>query len=206
MSSFFVIEGMNGCGKSTVVEALKPWMANLDDSTEGITHYLKEPGELGYQLLKRKNANDFQRMLAMFANRLQHKFLMADDVERNRYILDRYDPSTFVYQCVLGTVPICEFWDWKERLEIPDPSIYFYLRIDAETAYERARSRGFGGEHERWLDRYHLMYEGYEKFFKTVSDNDGRVVTLDAKKNPMDSAFQIMCNIWNYVRKLTSVT
>lgn len=206
MSSFFVIEGMNGCGKSTIVEALKPWMANLDDSTEGITHYVKEPGELGYQLLKRKDANDYQRMLAMFANRLQHKFLVLDDLEKNRYIFDRYDPSTFVYQCVLGTVSMHEFWDWKEKLEIPDPNIYFYLKIDAETAYERARTRGFGGEHEREFEKYKLMHDGYERFFEIINCNDGKVITLDAKKNFMDVAFEIMSKIWEYERRLTSVT
>lgn len=200
---FYVIEGVNGSGKTSIVKALKPWMDSLDDATRGTTQFLKEPDSLGYQLLKDETSNDYRRMVAMFTNRVEHHRLMALSVGTDRFILDRYHPSTFVYQCCLGDVSESLFWDMVKGLDFPHPDMYFHVEVPAEVAIDRLASRGGNVKPPEYYARISTAYDKFFRDFKYEIDNsnDTQVVSIDGEQPVLNSALKIFNKIWENEHK-----
>ncbi|MBD3262114.1 MAG: dTMP kinase, partial [Candidatus Altiarchaeales archaeon] len=135
---FIVLEGVDGCGKSTHAKLLGQW---LED--EGVCVFLTaEPtkGFLGDAL--RSFLSGYQSLdplslsLLFCADRMQH---LSEEIkpalsEGKTVVCERYVHSTIAYQAAQGVD-----WDWLWQLNrfALEPELVLYLDVDPEVGVER---------------------------------------------------------------------
>ncbi len=150
---FISLEGTEGCGKTTVLTALKTRLEKA-----GILHIVtREPGgsTLGKSLrplLLNKNADplDTQAELFLFmADRVQHiQEIIKPALAQGKYVLcDRYADSTIAYQGFGRGLDV----EWLLEMHNKAtqsfwPHITLWLDLPVEKALARARLRHAGGK------------------------------------------------------------
>lgn len=140
-------EGIDGCGKSTLATLVKQALSEQFE-----TVLTKEPGgtELGRKLRQTLLQKDVPvcekaEFLLFATDRAQHfAQLIIPKLSEGCIILsDRMADSSLVYQGYgrnLGTETISLINNWAMHNRQPD--IVFYLKIDAQSAYQRMQKRG----------------------------------------------------------------
>ena len=139
---FIVIEGIDGCGKTTLVNRLKKELPNVV--------FLAEPTNVGYGKIIREESvsrvyRDYYREVGLFlADRLHDVTcnILPSLLEGKTVIMDRYIWSSIAYQGTGGIVSADpgHITYWNKYFPIPD--LIIYLRISAEVAAERRKKRG----------------------------------------------------------------
>lgn len=194
---FITIEGIDGCGKSTLATAL----AHHFSITKKIL-LTKEPGatELGKTLrsLLQQQTTPVDRraeFLLFAADRAQHfaQIIMPALAEGTWVISDRCADSSLAYQgygfgldlSLMGTVNA-----WVMHGIQPD--LVIYVRVTAATALERLAQRGkpptyFEQLGESFLNR---VVAGYDKHFSEKKN----VVIIDGSKS-REEVFKETCAI-----------
>jgi len=140
MAEFYVVEGIDGVGKSVTGEALADrldaaYMESTPDEIDDLRP-LANSDETGTELkyLTYMTGN------ALAAERVQDRLDTGEDV-----VLDRYIPSTIAYH---NAVSETEFDDWADDTAFPEPDAYIYLEVDEETRLERIGERDPDEGHE----------------------------------------------------------
>lgn len=182
---FITIEGIDGCGKSTLAENLT---AALDKTGASIV-LTKEPGgsELGKSLRKilqgqREPVCDKAEYLLFAADRAQHfKQVIQPELLNGKIVIsDRWADSSVAYQGYgrgLDVEMIKTVNAWATQNLKPD--LIFYIRIDAQTALDRIKKRisePWTLEKEK-IEFWKRVEHGYEELFM----NNKSVVVLDGK-------------------------
>ena len=158
MSLLITMEGIDGSGKTTLIENLKK-NANL----ELITHNWRDT-ELGkeiWSLLDKSRASKENNLPSTWSyifliltafDELVKKVIKPNLAANKVVIIDRYIDSTLVYQGLennLGTDVIQEVV--QKTIDIPRPDITFVLDIDPQKAQERLNKRKKEtGEYSNW--------------------------------------------------------
>lgn len=137
---FIAIEGPNGAGKTTSAAAL---YALLQD--RGIPVLLTtEPSDTPFGRLVRSSESGLTGRalaLAIAADRtahIEHQIQPAIDAGQI-VISDRYVQSSLVLQRLDG-LSVSEIWQYNQH--VPQPTVSFYLQLDAETIQARLNERG----------------------------------------------------------------
>lgn len=186
-AQFIVIDGPDGCGKSTQIARLAEWLRTR--GSEVVT--CRDPGGtvIGDRIRGVLLDHDLSQMdpacetLLFMASRAQ---LMAEVVRPSlaagRIVLcDRFVTATCAYQGAAGFEPsrVIEL----ARLALDDqwPDLTILLDIDAETGFERIGSRELDAMESRSL-AYHRTV--CEMFRSCVDIYPGRVELLDARVDP----------------------
>ena len=141
-SKYIVIDGLDGAGKSSVMEKLDnvfPPALKL-----GGYAYIREPGgtTLGERLrdiIIEGGMDPFTEFCLFCAQRREVKQLVSGLLARGRHVIsDRSDSATFAYQVRGRQMPELEeiFWKMRELL-VPHPSLYIFLDVSAEVAKAR---------------------------------------------------------------------
>lgn len=140
------IEGLDGAGKSTAVEAIEAWSASRPDVEVVLS---KEPtpmwtGERVYEALEMEtdSVTDF---LLFCADRREHVLKIERHLERGAIVVtDRYADSTRAYQTHRVAEALDMSYDEARRYidEIMEPwsiesDLVFYIDIDVDTALDR---------------------------------------------------------------------
>lgn len=145
---FIVIEGIDGCGKSTLIKGIKKW-----DKKQSIgSIFTKEPtdGEIGQEIRKilqtgfdsfghKTEPRELQRLY--IEDRLEHRQNEAVYLEQYSVFSDRDFPSTIAYGAAEG---IDFKWIINEHQKILGeyffvPDLIFILDLPAEEAMERLK-------------------------------------------------------------------
>lgn len=197
--AFIAIEGIDGCGKSTLIGRLKEKV-----SKEQIpARFTKEPGgsTIGISLrtmLQQQTAplHPSAEFLLFAADRAQHmqEVVKPGLVKGELVITDRCADSSLAYQGYglgLDTSMIQTINDWA-MCETP-LDLVIYLHITPDIALERIRkSRSELTTFEQRPDSFwHNVYNGYEAIFEQ-RDN---VFRIDATQDPntvLDHAWQAL--------------
>jgi len=164
---FIAIEGINGCGKTTVCslleeklttrekDPLRPEdivvMRNPSASPIGmeIRRYLRDARSAGFPMFFTRDAEDFARRLAILfiADRLvMQAELDAHLAADHTVICDRYSVSTLVYQCaMIGDVAMTSgladmIREAHKGIIVPDHT--FILDTPVDVARRRLANRG----------------------------------------------------------------
>lgn len=133
MPEFYVLEGIDGVGKSSTGEELAD---RLD------AEYIQSPPDEFDDLRPIANSDEtsteFKYLTYMAGNAL-----VADRVEEHLeagrdVVVDRYIPSTIAYH---NGVSDRDFADWADPDAFPEPDAYIYLEVDEETRLERVGGR-----------------------------------------------------------------
>ncbi len=176
---FIVLEGGDGAGKSSLLEAVK---REFKDSVL-IT---REPGGSPYaEAIRRLALNDplakdatAETMLClMFAARFDHvvKTIIPALQSGKHVITDRFDASTFAYQLYAQESRGLEelFWNLRKKISrLPD--LYIYADVDVEEGLRRTSKRALGQGEENHFDARDIAFhtrqrEGYGAFLNTVN-------------------------------------
>jgi dTMP kinase len=186
---FITFEGIDGCGKTTQIRMLAPWLRERgEDFVETV-----EPGgtSIGRQirkiLLDPVNADLQPRaeLLLYFASRAQNvDEVIRPALEAGRTVLcDRFTDSTLVYQgCGRGldTEVVRDLDRIACRGLRPDVTILIDIDIDTSLARARRRNERTGPEESRIDDEDAAFHErvrnGYLALAKAEPD---RIIVID---------------------------
>lgn len=200
---FIVIEGMEGAGKSTVVQGMSEYLQK--QGQEFIV--TREPGgtETGEKirkLIKEKQENEVLRpkaeLLLMYAARVQLvEQIIKPALARGCWVIaDRFELSTYAYQgggrgiCsedILALSQIC--------LHNFTPDLTFFLDLSPQDGLARIRARGSLDRIEQEsLAFFERVYRSYKDTIRTMND----VIVIDAAQ----SQDEVALNITNYLSSL----
>jgi dTMP kinase len=181
----YIIEGLDGCGKTTVINNLKEKFPKAV--------FTREPGgsvfgeKIRNVLLddESKNESPLTNFLAFWSARSSHfdKVILPNINKGKNVFSDRADPSTYAFQIVAGKNKDLEklFFELRKKIFKIEP-IYIYLKIPVSVSKERMNGRVGKTHFDRKNDEYHKMVKaGYDKFFglKEIKKN---VRVIDATK------------------------
>lgn len=180
---FIVIEGIDGCGKTTVALRLRDALRPLLPRTPFFT---REPSDDWFKRAIHAADDHRLRLLLYMADRVVHVRRIRSALRDGHWVIcDRYLHSTLVY----NPVPVLEGFMTAESFQrlvewFADglmPDLTFWLDCPVELALERIRERGLV---ERMADSKLLEYAS-ERYARVMSAFSDSVVRVDASL-PLD--------------------
>lgn len=200
--AFIAIEGIDGCGKTTLITLLKEYTAHHRVPTV----FTKEPGGSGIgkplRALLQQQAIPLDRKaeyLLFAADRAQHmqEIILPALADNKLVITDRCADSSLAYQGYglgLDTDMITNVNRWAMQNIAPD--LVIYLHLTPEKAMERIKANRteLTTFELRPLNFWHKVYEGYQTIFHE-RDN---VLIIDATQEPNT----IMHKAWQGIQKI----
>lgn len=176
------LEGIDGTGKSTLTEALKDPLRDLDPV------FTREPGATWVGDAVRRaiaeEADPVTEALLFVADHAAHlAAVIHPALAENRLVIsDRYSDSRYAYQQVTldGIVP--EPCSWLHALHdswtiIPDRTFLFVMPV--EEALERLRQKN-GREH---FERREILLKVQENYLDLARAEPSRFIIIDAMKD-----------------------
>jgi dTMP kinase len=169
MVGFVVLEGIDGCGKSSVARSAAERFGKR-------TVLTREPTDswIGKAVRKgdKKEVSPYTDALLFMADRAQHTLEIADMLKKGKLVVcDRYYHSTIAYQTAsLRRTGLGDNFDWlldaNTRISIR-PDITFIIEVDPEISLDRIRNRSE-------LSRFEKL-----DFLKEVKRNYRRLAKID---------------------------
>ena len=192
MEKFVVFEGIDGCGKSTALEALYDflWNETTDSIRVGTEPTSYESGELIRKALGGSiEGISSEILLGMFlADRAIHqKEISIANVRRSWYLCDRYIYSNMVYNAK-------DDEDMKriEKLnsKFIQPDVVFYIDTPVETCLDRIARRN--GKKEIFENKEKLTEA--KRRYDMIADS-GKMVRIDgtqSEKNVLEDILKVL--------------
>src|SRR5215217_1120552 len=180
---FVTIEGPDFSGKSTLVHAIKPLLAEAEPPT----YFTREPGGTPAAERIRRLVLDPEVEMDAWADHAR-RGILPRLVRGENVVCERYLDSSLAYQGYgreLGVEAVRELNSWAVETVVPDRA--FYLRLGAE---ERARRALRLGEP---LDRIEKVGDEFmrrveEGFEELVRREANRIEVLDGERSPEELA------------------
>lgn len=191
---FITLEGLDGSGKSTVLEA-------LEEKYPGCT-LTREPSEHEYGQLVRRNLSDESSdslvdFFLFMADRRDHIERDIRNSDSSLVVSDRYADSTRAYQPVALTEgedpPFETTWEAKVFIEEVmrrwnyEPDLTLYIDVSVDTAVERCAAA------EKYEKREFLT--DVKKNYDALADAHPRIITIDGEQSREDVARQALGKI-----------
>ena len=166
-SLFCVFEGIDGSGKSTLIQCLAQKLC-LEQASEKVL-LLQEPsllpsGQKIRKLLRSQAELKPDEWLKLFITDRRHNLRknIRPNQKKGKLILqDRYFYSTAAYQGLKKGLSPQAILEYHLRRKFPEPDILFYIDLDPQTALERlqsSRSQGESFEKRDYLDQVAQNY------------------------------------------------
>jgi dTMP kinase len=169
---FMVLEGADGCGKSTHARLIAGWLRDMGRETLLTFEPTESPiGALIREVLSGRLEVEPQSLALLFtADRSQHVKQIRESLNRGcDVVCERYYHSTVAYQAAQGV-------DRRWLLEInsfaPEPDLTILLETDPETAAKRTFT-GEIFEKKEFLQRVQREYGLFPGLIK-ISTSDGQ--------------------------------
>ena len=192
MEKFIVFEGIDGCGKSTALEALYDflWNETTDSIRVGTEPTSYESGELIRKALGGSiEGISSEILLGMFlADRAIHqKEISIANVRRSWYLCDRYIYSNMVYNAK-------DDEDMKriEKLnsKFIQPDVVFYIDTPVETCLDRIARRN--GKKEIFENKEKLTEA--KRRYDMIADS-GKMIRIDgtlSERNVLEEILKVL--------------
>ena len=202
---FISIEGIEGCGKSTLVNGLSEHLQN-----KKIGHVItKEPGSTAIGKILRKILLDKKQqisplteLLLMFSDRLDHldKVIKPSLKEGKIVITDRYIDSTYAYQGAGRGISkdIIDNLVTQTEILLPDKTIL--LDLDPEIGLKRASSRNELDRFESENLEFHKRLR--KSFLKAAEINPKRFLVINADDEPKKILQSVINKLSTYDERL----
>ena len=202
---FISIEGIEGCGKSTLVNGLSEHLQN-----KKIGHVItKEPGSTSIGKILRKILLDKKQqisplteLLLMFSDRLDHldKVIKPSLKEGKIVITDRYIDSTYAYQGAGRGISkdIIDNLVTQTEILLPDKTIL--LDLDPEIGLKRASSRNELDRFESENLEFHKRLR--KSFLKAAETNPERFLIINAEDEPKKILLSVINKLSTYDERL----
>jgi dTMP kinase len=178
---FYVLEGIDGAGKSSLMKEL---VGSLSLRWEVVETMEPSPSWIG-DAVRRANAEDvdpYAEALLFVADRAEHTRQIAQWLDEGKVVLcDRYYASTLAYQSVILHERLgADAMDWLREVNAPVirlPDITFLLDIAPEASLQRIGDR----EETTKFEKLAFLQEVREAYLE-VSREDLSMVVVDASK------------------------
>lgn len=177
------IEGIDGTGKSTLIEGLKTELADLNPV------FTREPGSswIGGAVRRgiKEEINPIAEALLFVADHALHVNTVIRPAlrEKKLVISDRYSDSRYVYQSKTLKGYIADPVKWLKDMQsewtvVPD--ITFLLVLPVEESLRRINAERESTEH---FESDGVLREVQENYMKLTEEEPKRFVIVDAKKD-----------------------
>lgn len=198
-AKFIVIEGIDGCGKTSAVKAIGDTFPDIYLTREPGGTFLAE--KIRNILLSEKGAilSPEEQMDLFFAARQIHLFEVIKEKMKKgvSVVSDRFDASTFAFQkCVqiANGKPVISDYLYDEFFKRRDhvvagcePTLYIYMNVDPEEGMRRralARNQDVNHFDLASLEEQKRRDLSYQVFFELIRKaRTSRVVVVDANQN-----------------------
>lgn len=214
---FIVVDGLDGCGKTTLVEALckelwgqdVPHVRTAEPSPSRVGLFIRDMLRKSAQqqtFEDREVLAERNVMAHLFAaDRLLHtRVVEAALVERRHVVCDRWLLSSLVYQCGCSGPEDPEMLRRFSRLlalngeilERAMPDLVVHPRVPAEVAFERIHARDphgptyFEGKDQEKLMRDAGLWDKAVAYYEKVFQRD--VLVVDGQENPVALAREVV--------------
>ncbi|MGF1753691.1 dTMP kinase [Vibrio makurazakiensis] len=206
-SKFIVVEGLEGAGKSTAINAILETLR--ESGVEHITN-TREPGgtvlaEKMRSLVKEEHEGeklqDMTELLLMYAARVQLvENVIKPALNEGKWVVgDRHDMSSQAYQGG-GRQLSCETMAALKETTLGDfkPDLTLYLDLDPRVGLERARGRGE-------LDRIEKMdisfFDRTRARYLEIANSDDSVLIINAQQEIEQVAADIKSALCTWLAK-----
>lgn len=185
------IEGMDGCGKTTVAKALAVKLG-FEYSHNVIQDYFQIPEDKYKEFVKYIRKSDNRQLALMF-----YTFrCMFENNDRNRnLIVERGMPSVFFFE--EKNAPQGFFETFSKLGTIPD--LTFMLYAGSKERLNRIAGRDVNDED---LRSYEVRKLGYDKMVEFAEKYNVPYIALDTTKFDLNQICKIACNIISVYDKL----
>lgn len=184
---FLVLDGVDGCGKSTQAGRLARTLAAR---TGRSVRHLREPGStalgegLRELLLSRESklSPRVETLLFAAARAQMLEEIVAPALARGEHVVcERFHPSTFAYQAVAGGLPEDEVLEllgtWAGE---PAPDLVLWLDLAPEAALARRCGAARDRIEDKGLEFQRQVARGYARYAQRAPN----VVRIDADGDP----------------------
>jgi dTMP kinase len=197
--TFIVIEGLDGSGKSTVLDSITN---NYPDTVTTAEPTTREYGQLVRRNLSDESSDPLIDFYLFMADRRDHiaDLIIPADNSGKLVISDRYADSTRAYQPIAlagEDGPFNSSWEAKMFIEQTmarwnyEPDLTLYIDISVETALERA-----AGD-EKYEKRQFL--EQVKDNYDALADTNERIVRVDGEQSKEAVATEAINKIEEHV-------
>lgn len=206
MSKYFAIEGLDGCGKTELLNRIQ---AEFQRRAQEFV-FLEEPGHDGNRKqlrtimthsgkLRESADTNMMRTLLMAADRVLLKDTIQDAVDNGQAILSsRCFMSSVVYQGIIGG-QLDLLTEIHQRANLFYPDLILVVRVDGGTAVQRATGRGELDEIEKLVrdrsNEYAAAYDYAASFVRHISAGKTKVVYLHGNESKEDVFAEAMAHI-----------
>lgn len=186
---FIVVEGLEGAGKSTVIQAIKNHLESrqlqvITTREPGGTHV----GETVRHLIKEHQPDEpmhaYTELLLLYAARVQlvEQVIRPALVAGQWVLADRFELSTFAYQGG-GRNIASETINTLSQIALQgfQPDLILFLDIAPKTGLERVASRG---EHDRIEQESLAFFERVNQAYHHKINTLNNVAMIDASQTP----------------------
>lgn len=198
--TFVVLDGVDGCGKSTQARLL---VERLRAAGRSVRH-LREPGttavgeSLRQLLLETEVDLDARSEVLLFAaarRQLAREEIAPALAAGEVVVCERFDPSTFAYQAVAGGLPEDEVLDLLTRWGSPVvPDRVLVLLVEADQAGARRRDQAEDRIEAKGLAFQRRVAEGYRRYAATQP----HAVEVDGSR----TVDEVADAVWNEVQRV----
>ena len=204
---FITFEGVDACGKSSIILALKEHIAKKYDINQFV--FTREPGGTNLNVSERirelildnkSKIDPLSEALLYLSSRSIHiQQLIQPALEQKKIVIcDRFIDSSIVYQGNARNLGM----DKIEKLNLMVanntlPQYTFYLKIDAKTSLERMQkeNRNFDRMESEGETFFQKVIEGYDYLQKR---DHHRFIVIDASKN-LDDVLKDVIKIFDKI-------
>jgi len=197
--TFIVIEGLDGSGKSTVLDSITN---NYPDTVTTAEPTTREYGQLVRRNLSDESSDPLIDFYLFMADRRDHidDLIIPADNSGKLVISDRYADSTRAYQPIAlagESGPFNSSWEAKMFIEQTmarwnyEPDLTLYIDISVETALERV-----AGD-EKYEKRQFL--EQVKDNYDALADKNERIVRVDGEQSKEEVSAEAINKIEEHV-------
>ena len=171
--ALIVLEGMDGCGKSTQAELVKEYF-----TSEGYNVTVtREPGgiksaeEIRNVILYNEDLDNMtEMMLFMAARRINMQQIILPAMRNgNIVICDRFIDSTLVYQGIVGSVSFDTIMPMNNlATDNHNPDMSIIINLPAKKAYDRVHSNSDRNENNKYDDKEYSFFEKIATAYKEL--------------------------------------
>lgn len=169
---FIVIEGIDGCGGETQTNFLSVFLSKKGYQVKKISYpdYNGPIGELIHHFLHKKYEFPLgTETLIYFADFTKDTKELNELIDKGGIIIsDRYVTSNIVYQSLIKGFPFEKILELKDLFNLTKPDLCIYLKISAETSFNRKMKEKNGSldRHEEDKKFLNQVAAGYDKMAK----------------------------------------
>ena len=201
---FIVLEGVDGCGKTTQMQFLHKWLNDVS-----VPHVItREPGGVACAdamrgLLAQSGSawSPMGQALLLNAGRVEHTMqLIEPNLASGTHVLsDRYVDSTLAYQGG-GDKSVVDQLLALHKIAIGDvfPDLTLWLDVDESVAYERLKRRAQQGMTHDFEKKSSMQKKARNGYIYLQDRFPERFVRVDANRSKSD----ILSSIKEHINKL----